>query len=110
WIYMWKRDLTFCWDPRTPAPRIAVGADTATLAVPRDGGELVLARASRRGDTLVLSQPPEELKDDKTLGGAYWQATSTLSLAVALHGFPLVRSQEHWDRCYYADGGPPESL
>jgi GNAT superfamily N-acetyltransferase len=110
WIYMWKRDLTFFWDPETPAPQIEVGEDTATLSVPLGQGSLVLARAARRGDALDLEEPPPDLARHKDIGGAYWHATSTLSLALAQHGWPLIRSQEEWKRSYYADAGPPEAL
>jgi len=110
WLYMWKRDLSFCWNPWTPAPQIEVGDDTASLSVPAGQGNVVLARAHRRGDTLNLEAPPRHLSKDNRLGEASWHATSTLSLAIALHGWPLVRSQEAWEKNYYADAGPPESL
>ncbi|XXX76638.1 GNAT family N-acetyltransferase [Sorangium sp. So ce134] len=110
WIAMWKRDLTFCSDASTPSPRIDVGAAEASLSVPVGDGSVVLARARRRGDRLELDQPPEDLAKNKQIGEAYWHATSTLALALALHGWPLIRSQEAWDRGHYADAGPPESL
>lgn len=110
WVYMWKRDLALCWDPGTPAPIFSVGDETASLSVPLDGGQLVLARARRRGDVLELDEPANALAEDKRLGEAYWHADSTLALALALHGWPLVRSPEEWARSYYADAGPPEAL
>ena len=110
WIYMWKRDLTFCWDPRTPDPQIEVGDETATLSVPRGDGRVVLARAHRRGDALELEDTERDLANQDDLGQACWHATSTLSLALALHGWPLIRSQEQWERCHSADAGAPESL
>lgn len=110
WIYMWKRDLTFCWSPGMPAPQIDIGDDTASLSVPLGQEDVVLARAHRRGDALALEESPRDLAKDDRIGGAYWHATSTLALALALHGWPLVRSQEDWARCYFADAGAPESL
>lgn len=110
WIYMWKRDLTFCWDAGTPKPQIDIGDSTASLSVSVGQEDVVLARAQRRGEALVLEAPPPALAKDDRLGDAYWLSTSTLALALALHGWPLVRSQEDWTRSYFADAGAPESL
>lgn len=110
WIYMWKRDLTFCWAPGMPKPQIDVGDDTASLSVPLGQDSVVLARARRHGDVLALEEPPPELAKDDRIGDAYWHSRSTLALALALHGWPLIRSQEDWKRSYFADAGAPESL
>jgi GNAT superfamily N-acetyltransferase len=114
WVYMWKRDLTLYWDPMTPAPQIDVGDDTASLSVPLGqhgaGAGIVLARAHRRGDALQLEKPPAALEKERRIGDAYWLSRSTLALALALHGWPLVRSPEDWQQSYFADAGAPESL
>lgn len=110
WVYMWKRDLTLSWDPATPPPRIEVGEETASLSVQRGDGHLVLAEARRRGDALELLEPPAALVEETGIGDAYWQAGSTLALALALHGWPLVRSPEEWESSYFADAGAPEAL
>lgn len=110
WIYMWKRDLSFCWYPTTPRPRIEVGEGEASLSVTLGGEQVTLARAHRRGDRLELEEPPEEVAKNRALGESFWHASSTLSLALALHGWPLVRSEERWRRCYHADAGAPEAL
>lgn len=110
WVRMWKHDLTLRWDARCPTPLIDVGADEATLSVLRDGEPVVLARARRQGDVLLLDEPSRETLADKSLGSAPWDAVSTLSLAIALEGWPLVRSQEIWENVRHSDGGPPEAL
>lgn len=110
WVYMWKRDLSFCWDPGTPPPRIDVIEATASLSVTLGGAPIVLARAHRGADTLFLEESPRTRPRDERLGEAYWHAESTLALALALHGWPLVRSREAWERSYYADAGAPEAL
>lgn len=110
WIYMWKRELTFCWDPGTPAPRIDIGEDTASLSVTCEGEDVVLARAHRRGEALVLEDAPSHLADDRRLGEAYWNAGSTLSVALALRGWPLVQSKQEWEESRHADAGAPEAL
>lgn len=110
WLYMWKRDLAFSWDPRTPRPRIVVGEQEASLSVPHGDDHVVLARARRHGEALVLDEPARERERDRGLGEAYWRATSTLALALALEGWPLIRSPEEWGRAYFADAGAPEAL
>lgn len=110
WVSLWKRDLTLCSDPTTPAPLIEVEDTTATLAVEASGVKIVLAQARRRGDALELDEPAPGLADDARIGEAYWHAHSTLALALALRGWPLVRSAEEWARSYHADAGAPEAL
>lgn len=110
WVYMWKRELTLVWDRSTPPPRIEVGEHTASLSVPVANARVTLARARRRGDVLEFEEPSHELAKEKRIGGAYWHATSTLALALAVHGWPLVRSREQWEQSYFADAGAPEAL
>jgi len=110
WVYMWKRDLTLCWRRDTPPPILDVGEREATLSVERGGERVTLARARYDGDRLALDEPPAALSKDKSLGSAYWHADSTLALALAMEGKPLVRSARHWKKSRHADGGPPEAL
>lgn len=110
WVYMWKRDLDLFWDKDTPMPIIEVGAQEASLSVRVEDSIVTLERARRCGDRLELETPSDDLGKDKRLGGACWHASSTLSLALALAGWPLVRSAAQWQENYYAEGGPPEAL
>jgi hypothetical protein len=110
WVYMWKRDLTLFWAGDIPRHRIEVGESVATLDVDFRDRRLTLARARRHGDVLVLDEIPPELQKEPGLEEASWHATPTLSLALALHGWPLLRSAEAWRRYHYADSGPPEAL
>jgi GNAT superfamily N-acetyltransferase len=104
WVYMWKRDLTLSWDAQTPRPIVEIGEREATLSVARGADRVLLARARRRGDALELDEPPRKLQKDRRIGEAYWQATSTLSLALALAGWPpealahKITVWEAWDR------------
>lgn len=110
WVYMWKRDLTLYWAPRTPPPRIEVGDGTASLSVRVGDTQVTLARARRQGDVLEFEEPKSTFEQEEGIEDAYWHATSTLSLSLAIRGWPLIRSREEWERSYYADGGPPEAL
>jgi hypothetical protein len=87
-----------------------VGVDEASLSVLRGDSEVTLVRAYRKGDTLELEEGPTEWVHDKEIGEPYLFATSTLSLELAMHGWPLIRSAEHWKEYHYADGGAPEAL
>lgn len=110
WAQMWRHDLTLRWDARCPPRVIDVGPDEATLTVTHHGELVVLARARRRGDRLELDPAERALLGDDALGGVAHSAAPTLAIAVALEGWPLIRSQEEWDQHHQADGGPPESL
>ncbi len=109
-VVMWKRDLTFCGAATLPRPRIEVGAEEATLAVPRGEGWVVVARARRQGDGLVLGPADQTLANDPSVGDAYYLADSTLALAIALEGWPLQATPGVWGKSYYADAGAPEAL
>lgn len=110
WLYMWKRELTFWWHADTPRPRVEVGEREASLSVQRGAELVVLARARRDGGVLTLVDAPSGVEKDRRLGEAYWHAPTTFALALAMHGWPLVRSEASWEQCYYADAGPPEAL
>jgi ribosomal protein S18 acetylase RimI-like enzyme len=110
WVSDWRHDLGFFWDATTPPPAIDVGPDEARLSLHLPEGEHVLARARRRGDRLIhveLTSPRERAAG---LEGAERAALSTLSLALALAGFPLVRSSSEWERSGHAESGAPEAL
>jgi hypothetical protein len=110
WVYMWKRDLTLFWAPNLPPFRIAIDERTARFEVDLGSRSLALATARREGGALVLDEAPDETRKVPGVGEAFWHATSTLCLALALRGWPLVRSPADWERCYYADAGAPEAL
>ncbi|MBI5549226.1 MAG: GNAT family N-acetyltransferase [Deltaproteobacteria bacterium] len=110
WVWGWKRDLTFAWRPRLPPPRIEVGQREASLSAAVSGPPIVLASAEHDGHALTFRSRESELEDDPDLGEAAWHSSSTLALALALNGWPLVRSQEHWDRERFSDASAPESL
>lgn len=110
WVFMWKRDLTLVGGRGLPAPVVDVGEREATLAVMKAPSPVVLASARYEGDRLAMELAPKEIASDPALGDAYWHAASTLALALAMEGKPLVRSPEAWARCRHADAGAPEGL
>ena len=104
WVRMWKHDLCLTLDLRDPSPVVAIGHDEASLSVARDDGHVELLRARRHGGGLALLGD-EDLRQELVL-----RAASTLSLHLALAGWPLVRSPQHWNERRWADAGAPEAL
>ena len=69
---------------------------------------VVLAEAERDGEPLLMSDDVPEV--DERLEPLAWNPSSTVALGLALAGWPLVRSNDDWDRSYWADAGAPEAL
>lgn len=110
WIWMWKHDLRMYWSPKTPAPKFDVRERSATISVQVNNESITLARAKKRGLWLDFELGSEKLQKDRRLGNAYLLSSGTLALSLALAGWPLIRSQNEWKRCYFADTGAPEGL
>lgn len=110
WVHLWKRDLAFRWNPGAPPPSIDLDSEAVTLSVNVDQSRVVLARAEREGSKLVLNECDCPPGTDENIRALAWQAPSTLSLWLALQGWPLIRSQEAWHEFHSADGGAPEAL
>ncbi|HWB78469.1 MAG TPA: GNAT family N-acetyltransferase [Nannocystaceae bacterium] len=100
WVRMWKHELTLWWSSELPSTAIAIDGDEATLSIVRDGRSVVLYRARRAEDVLQL-EVLEDGEDD---------ARSTFAVALAMHGWPLVRSAEAWESARWSDFGQPEAL
>jgi GNAT superfamily N-acetyltransferase len=110
WVALWKRELEFSWSAERPAPIIEVGEREATLAVHYGTTARVVVRARRSAEALELEGPARELERDEHISDAYWLATSTLALSLALAGWPLVRSAAAWRDSRFCDLGAPEAL
>jgi len=108
-VRTWKHDLALQWGVGTPAAIIDVGEQDASVSIGREGSPLLLGRASRDGDRLVLDHDDGE-QGDRGRTELAWEIRSTFALELAMHGWPLVRSPTHWERSRGSDLGPPESL
>lgn len=109
WVHGWKRDLTLRWEPGVPPPVVAVGGTQSSLAVDLDGRRVLLARAERDGNRLVLHDE-KPVAPDARVERLWWEAASTLSLWLAVEGWPLVRSGSEWEKQRHNDFGSPEAL
>lgn len=108
WLRSWKRDLAFVRPPRTPPPVVTVGSAEATVAVDVDGHETTLARARRDGPRLLEHREVSGLPT--SLEHLAHDARTTLALAIALEGWPLIRSKLQWERSWTSDLVHPEAL
>jgi len=97
-------------DHDAPPPIVELGSAAVSLSVAVDQRSVELARAEREGERLVLREIDCPSGTDERIRGLAWDAPSTLSLWLALEGWPLVRSTDAWDKFHYSDAGAPEAL
>jgi GNAT superfamily N-acetyltransferase len=104
WVLHWKDSPVFFWRDGVPPHRIEIGADTARFGVEEDGRVSPLIAASRAGDRLAWQEAPHP-------DARGYHARQTFAMALATHGFPLIRSADAWEaRHRSAEGGEPEGL
>lgn len=89
WVVGWKHAIAFAWRPSLPRYEIVEDRDELALSV--DGKEAW--RGARRGDRLVLTSG-DAVRDPAVR--VYGHAT--MALALAVRGWPLVRSESAWAR------------
>ncbi|MBI3272712.1 MAG: GNAT family N-acetyltransferase [Planctomycetes bacterium] len=111
WVVSWKHSLAFGAYKHLPEHRIEVGERRASFSIVRDGKPEVLIRAVARGERLGwreaarLAKPADEDLELCVYGPA------TFAVALALRGWPLVRSKKAWAQRYrHSDIGAPEGL
>jgi hypothetical protein len=76
-------------------------------------GAEVRLEAARQGESLQLDRWPTDaqVSDDPELWRLRLYGTSTFAVALALRGWPLIRSQAHWAAATESsDIGEPEGL
>lgn len=110
WLSDWKYDLCFFYSPAMPNPILEIASEEASLSVAFSGKKVRLCSARRKGDNLVLHEDAKELGGDSTLRDAAGHASTTLSLAIAMHGWPLIRRESEWRSTSGAESCDPEGL
>lgn len=106
WVRSWKRDIELCRTIAMPASVLTFEENRASVSVEVDGELVELVVAEREGDTLTSF---ETLPLDERTRQVEWLADSTLSLALALRGWPLVLPGKSADK-WCGDAGPPEAI
>lgn len=91
WVVSWKRALGFSWVHDLPRYTIVEDGSRITLAI--DDGKTPWMVATREGERLAID---EDAALSQRYGWIYPHAT--LATALATRGWPLVRSDEHWER------------
>lgn len=106
WIANWKHSLVFCQRRDLPEHKIEVGEVEARFSIVQEGEVIPLLAAKRDGDRLLWAELAALRHDTVSI-----QAGETFAVALATHGFPLIRSKAAWEeRHLSSDGGAPEGL
>lgn len=99
----------FVWTSSLPLHAITVGDCTARFAVDDGARTLELITASRDGDLLVWNELPAMASGE--LGGhVAFHARCTFAVALAVHGWPLLRAGDDLDEAAIYDAGGPDVL
>ena len=107
WVWMWKHDLVFTWQEDLPPYRVEIGESEGRFLIQQDGRWRTMLTARRLGDRLGWES--NELEDQPIELSHCIPGTFAVHLALA--GWPLVRSEETWERrWHWSDAGEPEGL
>ncbi|HEX3553926.1 MAG TPA: GNAT family N-acetyltransferase [Thermoanaerobaculia bacterium] len=107
WIWMWKHNLVFTWQPDLPPYRVEIAGSEARFLIHQEGEWRAVVTARNLGERLGwepadLAGLPIEMSHS---------IPGTFALHLALAGWPLIRSEETWERRYHwSDAGQPEGL
>jgi len=107
WYDRWKHEIQLVLIPDGRAWSFGLDDSSAVFEV-RERGRCTLKFVARRDDTrLVLTEPGTPDSDELS---SYFRALGTFSLMLALHGWPLIRSDEEWSQSssFLPDSGQPE--
>jgi GNAT superfamily N-acetyltransferase len=107
WVWMWKHNLVFAWHRDLPPYRVEIDASQARFLIQQDDRWQAVVTARHLGDR--LGWEPTDLA--RRLDDLYHHIPGTFALHLALAGWPLIRSDETWERRYHwSDSGEPEGL
>ncbi|HEX7838348.1 MAG TPA: hypothetical protein VF469_12825 [Kofleriaceae bacterium] len=108
WAWSFKRSIDFVWAD-LPPHTITVDHPTARFAIERDARTLELITAARDGELLIWNESPAMASSelDRMVQS---HARSTFAVALAVHGWPLLRSGDDLDDAAVYDLGGPDVL
>jgi hypothetical protein len=105
WVRNFKRSIDFMW-AGLPPHTITVDDHTARFAVEHDPHALELITASRDGERLIWNESAAMTSSDLARRVPS-HARSTFAVALAVHGWPLLRAGDDLDdAAVYVAGGP----
>lgn len=111
WVRNWKHELVFATDRHRLDWTLEIRGDEARFGLVGDRSAEPLLVATRRGTRLGWRELEGMGAFLASGTEAAYYAASTFALALAVEGWPLVRSDEQWaERHHHADGGDPEGL
>lgn len=107
WIWMWKHNLVFTWQPDLPPYRVEIDGSEARFLILQEDQWRVMVTAQNLGKRLGW-----EAADLKNLPIELSHCIpGTFAIHLALAGWPLIRSKKAWERRYdWSDAGEPEGL
>ncbi|HEX2686672.1 MAG TPA: hypothetical protein VHN14_08640 [Kofleriaceae bacterium] len=109
WAWGFKRSIDFVWSSNLPPYTVAVGDRTARFAVDHGAHTIELISASHGGDLLVWNESPA-LSSRKLGDIVSFHARTTFAVALAVHGWPLLRAGDDLDKIAAYDAGGPDVL
>jgi GNAT superfamily N-acetyltransferase len=111
WGSSWKHSIAFVRSIRLPDYQVAFDGSHARFSVSFPEGDTALLEAEHHGNALGWTELPADASLSETHPELAHHATTTLSLHLAVRGWPLIRSNEHWKRRWnWSDLGMPEGL
>jgi hypothetical protein len=109
WTRSFKRSIEFVWASDLPSHAITVGDRTARFEVAHGARTLELITASREGDLLGWNELPA-MTSGELEGEVVFHARSTFAVALAVHGWPLLRAGDDLGEAGIYDIGGPDVL
>jgi GNAT superfamily N-acetyltransferase len=107
WVWMWKHNLVFTWQPELPPYHVEIGESEARFLIQQDDRWHIAVTARNLGDR--LGWEPDGLEHEPI--EMLHCIPGTFALHLALAGWPLIRSEETWEhRYHWSDAGQPEGL
>jgi GNAT superfamily N-acetyltransferase len=112
WLRNWKHSLLFVRMPHLCPYRVDIDGARARFSLQLDGTWTPWIEADDRGTSLGWKEiATSSLADDSLRAVRHVAAASTFALHLAVHGWPLIRSPDLWERRYdWCDSGMPEGL
>ena len=109
WAWSFKRSIDFVWTGDLPPYAVTVDDHAARFTVDQDDRTLELLTASRDGDLLVWNELPAMASPELSKIVSF-HARSTFAVALAVHGWPLLRAGDDIDEVAGYDVGGPDVL